>query len=311
MRKRETLSIATAFFLIFIPSFIMAQEEVPQVLDEKLQLGLGDHFFEEGDYFRAITEYRRFLFFFPQSQQTEDVHFKIVRSYLRGQKWEEALSALDRLIKKFPDSARKGEAFLLKGFAHLAKKEYAQAHYFFRKASEASPGTSVEEEAHFQAARTYIEEEKWREAARELRKITPHSRLYPQGEYIAQSLEKIEEIPQKSPLTAGFLAAVIPGAGHLYCQRYRDAALAFFLNGAFIWALIEAFNHENYALGGILTFFELGWYSGNIYSAVGSAYKYNRQRKKEYLQNLEKEINISLGISRSGNSPIFVFNYAF
>ena len=83
------------------------------------------------------------------------------------------------------------------------------------------------------------------------------------------------------------------------------------MNAAFIWGMVESFKHENYVVGGILTFFELGWYSGNIYSAVSSAHKYNRNKKKEYLDNLEKEDRISLGISFREKQPFFSFRYAF
>jgi hypothetical protein len=122
-------------------------------------------------------------------------------------------------------------------------------------------------------------------------------------------LDRIQEVPQKSPGMAGVLAAVLPGAGHLYCERYRDAAIAFLLNGAFIWGIVESFEHDNYVVGGILTFFELGWYSGNIYSAVASAHKYNRKMKQEYIDHLER--GLSLGISFQGRSPVFSLRYAF
>ena len=87
--------------------------------------------------------------------------------------------------------------------------------------------------------------------------------------------------------------------------------MAFALNGAFIWGMVEAFDHKNYVVGGILTFFELGWYSGNIYSAVSSVHKYNRNKKKDYLDRLENESNFSLGISFRAGTPVLSFRYVF
>ena len=69
------------------------EEEGKRVIDEKTQMGLGDYFFEDGDYYRAITEYKRFLFFFPQSLRAEEALWKITSSYFEGKKWDEALSA--------------------------------------------------------------------------------------------------------------------------------------------------------------------------------------------------------------------------
>ena len=137
------------------------------------------------------------------------------------------------------------------------------------------------------------------------------STLYPKSDYLAQGLDRVQEIPQKSPATAGALAAILPGSGHLYCERYRDAVIAFLLNGAFIWGMVEAFEQKDYVVGGILTFFELGWYSGNIYSAVAGAHKYNRGKKQEYLDHLEKGGGFSLGISLLGKNPLFSLHYVF
>ncbi|MBW2651408.1 MAG: hypothetical protein JRC66_10550, partial [Deltaproteobacteria bacterium] len=50
---------------------------------------------------------------------------------------------------------------------------------------------------------------------------------------------------------------------------------------------------EKYVTGGIVTFFELGWYSGNIYSAVSSAHKFNRRTKKDFLQGLRDRASLS------------------
>ena len=191
------------------------------------------------------------------------------------------------------------------------KKEYSKARDSFLQAREAAPGKPAASEAQWEIARSFLKEEKWKEAAGEFRKVDPGSALYPRAEFYASGLDRIGEVPEKSPIEGGILAAFLPGAGHLYAERYRDAAVAFALNGAFIWGMVEAFDHKNYVVGGILTFFELGWYSGNIYSAVSSVHKYNRQKKKDYLDRLENESNFSLGISFREGIPVLSLNYVF
>jgi tetratricopeptide (TPR) repeat protein len=298
------------FFFFFLCGGASAQGEGKRVVDEKAQMGLGDYFFEDGDFYRAITEYKRFLFFFPESRRAEEALWKIASSYFQGKKWDEALSAADDLLKKHPSSPWAAEAILLKGRCWMEKKEFSQARHYFLLARETAAGTGIAQEAQWQTAVSFLREERWKEAAAEFRKVEPSSKLYPRAEYWAQGLEGIEEIRQKSPTTAGGLA-VLPGAGHLYCERYRDAGIAFVLNAAFIWGMVESFKHENYVVGGILTFFELGWYSGNIYSAVSSAHKYNRNKRKEYLDNLEKKDPLSLGISFREKQPFLSFRYVF
>jgi tetratricopeptide (TPR) repeat protein len=298
-----------SLFLLF-GAGASAQEGERRVIDEKTQIGLGDFFFENGDFYRAITEYKRFLFFFPESLRAEEARWKIASSYFQGKKWDEALSAADDLLRKHSSSTWAPEAILLKGRCWMEKKEFSQARHHFFLVREMAAGPGIAQEAQWQTAVSFLREERWKEAAAEFRKVDRTSKAYSRAEYWAQGLERIEQIPQKSPATAGLLA-VLPGAGHLYCERYRDAGIAFVLNSAFIWGMVEAFQHENYVVGGILTFFELGWYSGNIYSAVSSAHKYNRDKKKEYLENLEKEDRFSVGISFREKQPFFSFRYVF
>ena len=300
-------------FFLFWPEILPAAEGDRHriYIDEELQMELADHLFKEGDYYRAITEYKRFLFFFPQSGRAEEALWKIAKSYFNGQKWDETLSACDDWLKKFPASSQAPEAYFLKGLAFVEKKDFPQARYFLQKAQEYSPGTALADEAQFQIARTYVKEERWREAADEFRKIHKNSKLYPKGDYWAKGLDRIHDIPQKNPAAAGVLAAILPGAGHVYCERYRDAAIAFLLNGAFIWGMIESFQHDNNVVGGILTFFELGWYSGNIYSAVASAHKYNKKERQQYLDEMETGSNLSAGFSFRGETPVFFLKYVF
>ena len=314
-RKGARVWLTTIFLLA--PLFLLrtewlpAAEESGRYIDEELQMGLADEFFKEGDYYRAVTEYRRFLFFFSRSGRAEEALSRIAKSYFNGKKWDETVSACDEWLKKFPASSRANEAYLLKGLALLEKKELSQARFFFQKARESSPGSALADEAQFQIARAYVKEEKWREAAEEFRKIDRTTQLYPKGEYWAKGLDRMDQLPHKSPAAAGIMAAILPGAGHAYTERYRDAAIAFLLNGAFIWGMIESFRHDNNVVGGILTFFELGWYSGNIYSAVASAHKYNKKEREQYLDELEKGSDLAVGISFRGETPVFFVRYAF
>ena len=126
-----------------------------------------------------------------------------------------------------------------------------------------------------------------------------------------RGLENIGNIPHKSPAVAGTLAAIVPGAGHLYTQRRRDALVAFLLNGVFIWSAVELFDDEKYVTGGIVTFFELGWYTGNIYSAVSSAHKFNKRTKKDFLQGLRDRVNLSYLHDRDNACNYLMFSMNF
>ena len=69
--------------------------------------------------------------------------------------------------------------------------------------------------------------------------------------------------------------------------RGGDALLAFFLNGHFIAGIAQAVTHGELAVAGVLSFFEAGWYAGNVYSAINGAHKHNRRTAETFLRNLE------------------------
>ncbi len=73
-------TILLGFLLLLLAAGAWAQETGKRVIDEKAQMGLGDYFFEDGDSYRALTEYKRFLYFFPDSPRVEAALWKSASS---------------------------------------------------------------------------------------------------------------------------------------------------------------------------------------------------------------------------------------
>ena len=147
----------------------------------------------------------------------------------------------------------------------------------------------------------HTQKEPGSDASETFKTVASGSPLYASSQELAQKSLDGETLPYKDPTTAGVLAGVLPGLGHVYCNRYKDGAVAFLLNGLFIWAAVESFHNDNDVLGAILVFAEVGWYTGNIYSAVNSAHKYNRKLKDDFLQGLPDSLNLGLLATRQGH----------
>ncbi|MFH2012834.1 MAG: tetratricopeptide repeat protein [Pseudomonadota bacterium] len=308
------------FFLIstfFFNCSILADELKPEtqsrslIVDEASQFSLAEKFFNERDFYRAITEYKRFIYFFPESNLLEVAYFKIGEAYFRGKRWEDAVYAFKKVIEKFPEGKLTDRSFYLSGMAYFYQKDFLSSRKQFKKVIDSFPSSKLTDDTMLQIAMSYVEEEKWPEAQGSFREITKESDLYPFAENFASGLGEIDKLPLKSPSLAGTLAAILPGAGHLYTGRKKDGTTAFLLNGAFIWGAVESYNSENYVVAGILTFFELGWYFGNIHSAVGSAHKYNRRLKNDYIRSLKSKRGLSLGFNPANKSYYMAFNYYF
>jgi tetratricopeptide (TPR) repeat protein len=261
--------------------------------DCKKQFEFAESLFEENDYFRAISEYKRFIFLYPGSSLSEHCYLRICEAYYGAGRWNETVTSFETFISRFPRSLMLDKAYYLKGMAEKNLILHDEAISSFEVIIENPYSGEYRNKAYYQIALIYVEQDNWSRAREYFSKISDRSTLFPPAAVFSSGLEDINDIPQKSPALAGTMAAIIPGSGHLYTERPRDALVAFLLNATFIWAAIELFNDENYVAGGIVTFFELGWYTGNIYSAVSSAHKYNKRMKDDFIRDLKNRTSVS------------------
>ena len=115
---------------------------------------------------------------------------------------------------------------------------------------------------------------------------------------------------KKSPALAGTLS-IIPGGGQLYTHRPKDAAVAFVLSVGTFWAAHDAFDNDQNALGSLLAVIGLGFYAGNIYGAVTSAHKYNRNATEEFIENLKRNTKIRFSAGKDADAFLLTFEVTF
>lgn len=254
------------------------------------QLDFADSLFAEGDYYRAVTEYKRFLHQSPNHPSAPAAVLRMARSFVAGERWEEAETQLERLQEGWPTSQEARRGAMLYAEVPYRQGRYALARERYSLLGSRDP--ELQTAARYRIAWTHIEEGDYQAAQNQLNQLQS-----PSAEDLSADLSALEPLPEKSPGLAGTLSAVLPGAGQLYVGRKRDAALAFTLNAAFILAAIEAFDNDNNVLGGILIFFELGWYSGNIYNATNSAHKHNRDLREAQRQKLRNRHGLDLAVA--------------
>jgi len=284
------ITIAVCFFTV-------DSYAAPSVLlDPERQFQFAEHYFQEGEYYRAIGEYIRFIYFFPEDKQVELARYRIGLGYLEGEKYQEAIQAFKLLIDEYQNSVYAIKSYLRISEAYVHLRDYDEALKYIEKVINISRDQGIKDEAYYQCGWIYLEKGLWEDAQTCFEKISAASRNKYMLEQLRKELDKKKLLKRKSPFIAGLLA-IVPGSGHLYCERYRDALVSFLVNGALIIAAYEAFDNDLDALGGIISFVEVGFYSGNIYSATSSAHKYNLDEKKRFFRYLKDhaKLNISLG----------------
>lgn len=273
-------------------------------------LSFGDHLYDQGDYYRAITEYERVLYFFPVEPAAKTAQYKIALSYLKGEKWGPAIEKFRSLAGRYPDEDTGRKSLLMVGECYFAKKDYASAIPAYHEVISRYPQEPQAEEARMKMGWCYLLQGQWQQGAAAFRSIPQDSAGHDNGMRLATATEQFPLIPKKSPPLAAGLSAVLPGAGQLYVGRPKDAAIAALLNGLFLWGALEAIDRGNYVTGGILLGFESGWYIGNIYNAASSAHKYNRSQEREFSDKLQGQFGVSLRRNDSGNA-LLAFTWCY
>lgn len=98
----------------------------------------------------------------------------------------------------------------------------------------------------------------------------------------------------KRPGVASFLSGALPGAGQLYAGQPREAASAFLVNAIFLSGMAYAAKQEAWPAFGVIAFFGIGFYSGNIYGAADAAIRHNRGVRDDVLDQLGPPVEIPL-----------------
>jgi len=265
-----------------------------RVLDSSAQFDYAHSCMERGQYQRAIAEFDRFIHFFPNERRIPLARHLIGICYLKDGKYEDARTVFVQTVRHNPDSPFAGKALLLTGESYYQEGTYKRAASLFGEVSKTAPSSEVRNAARYRLGWTRMQENQWREASQEFKEVDPSDPLYPSAASLSSESLKGESLPYKDPVYAGVMAGILPGLGHVYVSRYKDALVAFLLNGLFIWATVESFHQDHNVLGGILAFFEAGWYAGNIYSAVNVTHKWNKKVRDDFRKRLIDRFDIHL-----------------
>jgi len=280
-----------------ISSKVMAQDFSFLPEKEKI-LTFADYLFDTKEYYRAITEYTRFLFFFPDDPLVKVIRLKMAYAYQKGEQWLDALRLFEVLWQSYADQEIGREACFQSAETLRLQKKYQSAIERYRLFIETFPEDERVNTAFFRLGCIQLECHEWMEATGAFNKVKPNNQFSFEAGYLAEEAKKLPHLPLKKPALAGILSATIPGSGQMYAQRYRDGLSAFFVNGGFIWGIAEAFHEDQSSLGTILLFIELGWYAGNVYSAVNSTKKFNLQQIEKKLTPLLDRCRFSFNMKQ-------------
>jgi hypothetical protein len=234
-------------------------------------LDFAEHLRREGDYYRAIGEYKRLLFECPAESLQRDAAVGIAESYFLAGRYREA----DDWSRSRPAREVGGiQLPLLAGHSLFRMHDFDGASAALGSiADTCGPGLECSQ-ANYLAAVSLIRLERGQAARPYLLAVDEASPYRDRARRYAAALTEASSYPTKRPVVAGALG-VVPGLGYAYCEHYGTAVASLVVNGLLAWATIDAFDDGDDAAGFTFSIFAVGFYLGNIVGSVQSAHRYN------------------------------------
>jgi len=270
-------------FCLFLQAALAAADEAI-VLTGEVQMRLGDAFMAEGEYYRAVTEYKKYLILFPQGRQSDTALIQTGMAYYLGLEYDSAVQVFAAFRSRFPNSPLAARAAYHEGICNAKLNRLNKAGAAFETAATTETATDLAPLARLGRSLLKLDQGDLAGTRNELNRFLADFPTDPRAAKAHTALSLLpqdDELPRKSPLTAGILSAIIPGSGHMYAGHYGDGTTALLLNGLFIAGTVVAIQQENYAVAGVVGVIGLPFYIGNIYGAANAATKWNLGFRKE------------------------------
>ncbi len=295
-KYQRLLLLFSALLLIMAPGPAFSASVSELVISPEIQLRLAGMFLAEGENYRAITEYKKFLYLFPDSPDRDQVMFNIARAYMGGEDYPAAIAAFRLLRLAIPDSEYVAESHYLEGVCYWQAGDATQAARELSLLSETSDNLPLVQTAIKARALISFDKGEIGQSRDQLNGLLTRLAQDQDGEKIHEALALIDDYQRKSrksPGLAASLSAVLPGSGYFYAGRPGDGLSAFVINALFIAGLVEAIDRENDGMAILAGGFGLPFYVGNIYGSANAARKWNLSVRKES----SEQIYLSLGFN--------------
>jgi tetratricopeptide (TPR) repeat protein len=261
------LTVPLAVLFSAAPARAQSVQEGRLVLSAREVWDYAEALFREGEYFRAVSEYKRLLHYFPQDPLARPARVRIGEAYLNGGEPAQAIDQFSGLLEAPALAPLRPELLYLRGLGRLELDRAAP--YGLR-------------ERHIALA------------LEDLRAIPPAWPGNAQVPAFVQAMEHPVDVPSRSPTLAGTLSAVLPGAGSAYVGDYPEAGLALLFNTLLIGGSARSFQRGNEGLGVVLGLGALAFYGGAIYAAVNGAHRFNDRARGAYLQEQRTRFGLQL-----------------
>ena len=212
------MTICALFFLLsvflYCPCFA---ESKAVLLTDEVQLKIAEAFMEEKEYYRAVTEYKKYLILFPASDKCGYAHFQIGTAYYNGEEYESAAKAFALLRQSGPEESYSARSGYFEALSYWKLKKLSEAMLTFRETAAAHPQSELAPLALAASSLVALEKGDIAGSRADMTLFMARYPEHPGWDRIREArsmLSEHESLPRKSGVLAGILSAILPGSGY-------------------------------------------------------------------------------------------------
>ena len=284
--------------IFFSFSFRLFSQESPQKM-----LSFADSLADEGDYYRAITEYKRALHFFPAYEKREFIQLEIGKLYYKGKRFQQSQAYLIPLTaSQDPGLQQSAHGWL--AMSYFYDRQYINSERLFSDLTKGKKANDlVTKELQIMRAISLAGLKKFDQSNQIFQSLSGKLSMESHKRFLRSALSLTEEgslLEKRSPGWAAFWGTIIPGAGYLYNDDAATAFVAFLTVAATGYLSYDGFSRNAPVQGGIFLAVATGFYGGSIYGGFRQARKWNANIGKEQFSALLKaHKRLTLSIQQS------------
>lgn len=273
--------------------------------------------YQQGDYETAIAEFTRFMHFYPRDERLPEAMFTTGMSFFNQGRFVKAVDIFDRVIQQFGHTDDAVESAFMAAQCDKRLNDDDAALHRLNALTHERFDPDVRDRAFYHMGWLFLERRDHASAGRAFDAIRDANRGIFGTDDLMRRLKDLEQLPTKSPITAGILS-IIPGGGYLYTNRAQDAFISFVFIAAGAGAAWESFDNDLNVIGSIAAIVTLGFYSGSAYGSIGAAHKYNARAYDNFIYDLKQNrpgpvpsSRTSLYLSPRKDGAGLIFTYFF
>lgn len=278
--------INTVFlFLLIFNGFLPAQT----------RSDFANYLFNNGDYFRAISEYKELSFFSKNKDSVFKYEMQIARSYRLSKKYETSVFYFSNILNKYLSiqTSEKDLCYFNIGLNYLGLKIPSQTIQYASLLS----NNSVDKK-NFLKGYFYLKTTQYDSALKYFKLSEIHtndSNIKMVSSQYRNNIFEYKKAPQKNTFLSTVLSIIVPGLGQVYTKHYVDGLQAFGFVTFFGFATYATYRYDqkysaNYLLTIISAAITGSFYVANIISANTTARYYNQRVKDKYFYDLDNSL---------------------